>query len=101
MSHPNRSPGFLEKLLTNLKVGGARSPPKNDRTLTYTSNDTTTAPMHTGDAASDSPNDRRNVNVPGCDLPDETESPLAGTLEVTAPRYSKRPSGSLSHFSFV
>ena len=90
MSHPSRSPGFLAKLLANLKVGGDRSPSKIDRTPNYTSNDTTTAPMHTGDAASDSPNERRNVNVPGRELP--------GTLEVTAPRYSKRPSGVLTLF---
>ena len=91
MSHVPKSPSFLKRLLSDLKVGGAWSPPKNDRTPTYTSNDTTTAPMHTDGV--DNLNERRNVDVPGRELP--------GTLEVTAPRYSKRPSGSPPYFSFV
>ena len=93
MSHP----GFLAKLLSNLKVA------------TYTSNDT--AAMYTDGA--DSPNDRRNVSLPGLTvmLPDETESSLnTGTLgiaeisDVATPRYSKHPSDKFkfsAHFSFV
>ena len=94
MSHP----GFLAKLLANLKGGDAQSPPKNV---------TTTAPMQTDGA--DSPNDRRNVNVPNREsvmLPDETESLLTDTLgiaETSDPHYSrlKRPSGKFPGFHFL
>ena len=59
--------------------------------------------------SADSPNDRRNVNVPGRDsvmLPESSLSTdtlgIAETSEskVATPRYGKRPSSSL-HFSFV
>ena len=59
----------------------------------------------------DSPNDRRNVSVPGAVmLPDETESSFMGTLgiaetsDVATPRYSKYPSDKFkfsSHFLCV
>ena len=64
--------------------------------------------MHTDGA--DSPNNRApNVSVVGRDsvmLPDEAESLLTdtgtlGVAETSEVRYSKRPSGSPPHFSFL
>ena len=89
----------------NGNAEAARSPLENDRPPSYTFD--TMAPMHTDSA--DSPNNRAPSVSVGRDsvmLPDEAESSLTdtgtlGVAETSEVRYSKRPSGSPPHFSFL